>query len=568
MEIFQNLAVDYIITKLTILCLLLVLSIPGISHTRLPGTNFVDVTDEAEVDFTHFTGALGKRYMPETMGSGCAFFDFDHDGYLDILFANGREWRNDSQSSHTPKLYRNLGNGKFTDVTEKAGLAVPMYGMGVTIADFDNDDNQDIYFTNVGSNLLFRNNGNTTFTNVTDISNTGGDDWSTSALFFDYDRDGQLDLFVCNYVKWTIESDLSCTVDDQHRSYCTPAVYQGQSCRLYRNLGKGGIFQETTEKSGIYNPEGKSLGVTMLDYDDDGWIDLAVANDTEANFLYHNNGDGTFTDQALLMGIAFDENGKPRGCMGIDVADVNNDSSNVIAIGNFSNEMNSFFLARAGDYFSDQTIQTRIGNPSLFTLTFGLFFLDFDLDGYQDLFCANGHIEPNVSRYQRSIRYPQRPSLFWNQQNGKFDEIGLKVGLKKAGVGRGAAYGDYDRDGDLDLLVSNSGIIPRNGRAWLLRNDVNHQNNYLRIKTKGVDSNRDGIGTKVVISAAGVQQRQMVCTGSSYCSQSEMILTFGLGQAEVVDWLEVIWSSGTIDKYTNIAANILLTINEGESKKQ
>ena len=279
METFQNSAVACIFTKLTVLSFLLALNTSGIGHARLPGTNFINVTDEAEVDFTHFPGALGKRYMPETMGSGCAFFDFDHDGYLDILFANGREWRDDNQSNYTPKLYRNLGNGKFVEATEKAVLAIPMYGMGVTIADFDNDDDQDIYFTNVGANLLFRNKGNTTFTDVTATSNTGGSEWSTSALFFDYDRDGQLDLFVCNYVKWTVESDLSCTVDNQHPSYCTPAVYLGLSCRLYRNLGKGDIFQETTEKAGVYNPNGKSLGVAMLDYDDDGWIDLAIAYD-------------------------------------------------------------------------------------------------------------------------------------------------------------------------------------------------------------------------------------------------------------------------------------------------
>jgi len=503
--------------------------------------------------------------MPETMGSGCAFLDFDDDGNLDILLVNGKSWE-DGKSDSTLKLYRNRGNGTFVDVTHAAKLDVPMYGMGVSVADYDNDGDVDIYFTNLESNRLFRNNGDRTFTDVTVAAKVGDAGWSTSATFFDYDRDGWLDLFVCNYVQWAIETNIPCTVDEQHLSYCTPSVYPGQSPRLYRNSGNGS-FEDVTERAGIYNPSGKSLGVTLLDYDNDGWLDLAVANDTEPNFLYHNNGDGTFTDEALVMGIAFDESGRVRGSMGIDAADVYNDGGLAIAIGNFSNEMTAFFYAKPDDYFADLASRVKIGNASLISLTFGLFFFDFDLDRYADVFYVNGHIEPNIGLYQQIVEYAQPPSLFWNQHDGTFTEIGSQVGLGKLGVGRGVAYGDYDNDGDLDLLISNNGVKTGYGKAWLLRNDGGNRNNYLRVKTVGVKSNRDGIGAKVILKASGLTQRQMVRTGSSYCSQSETTLTFGLGQSEIVESLEVIWPSGKIDRYANLQANRLIKVTEGETGK-
>jgi len=267
------------------------------------------------------------------------------------------------------------------------------------------------------------------------------------------------------------------------------------------------------------------------------------------------------------MGVAFDENGKAQGSMGIDTADIHNDGNRVMAIGNFSNEMTAFYHASPGGYFSDQTIQAKVGNASLFTLTFGLFFFDYDQDGYQDLFCVNGHIEPNVQRYQKNLRYSQCPSLFWNQQNGAFYEVGVEAGLKDFGVGRGAAYGDYDGDGDLDVLVSNNGVVADNGQAWLLRNDNEENNNYLRLKTKGTQSNRDGIGAKITISVDGQRQSRLVKTGSSYCSQSEMVGTFGLGQSEEIEQLTVVWPSGLIDTYTNILANSQLTLQEGETQR-
>ena len=532
---------------------------------------FTDVTDGSGIEFRHFTGATGKRYMPETMGAGCAFLDYDADGNLDILLANGTSLTAENQAE-TPQLYRNIGGGQFIDVTEAAGLDVPMYGMGITAADYDNDADIDIYFTNVGKNRLFRNNGDHTFTDVTDTAEVGDPNWSTSATFFDADNDGWLDIFVCNYVEWTPETDIPCTVqrttdNKRYRTYCTPTVYAGQSCRFYRNRGDG-TFNDQTSQAGLYNPIGKSLGVTLLDYNRDGWIDLAVANDTEPNFLYRNNGDGTFTDEAVVMGVAFSETGKARGSMGIDAADVDNNGSIAIAIGNFSNEKTAFFYAKPDDiYFNDRTDNVQIGNVSYRLLTFGLLFFDCDLDGALDLFCVNGHIEPEVRRYQQHTPYAQLPSLFRNRSDGTFQDITKHAGFTRTGVGRGCAYGDYDNDGDLDLLVQNNGATQDYGKIWLLRNDTEPAANYLRVRTIGTRSNRDGIGATIQVKSGNRVQQQRVRTGSSYCSQSEMILTFGLGNNETVENLEIQWPSGEIDRYRELKANQLIEVIEGASQK-
>jgi len=548
-----------------LLCVLIFLCIRAGADVK-----FTDVTDASGIEFRHFTGATGERYMPETMGAGCAFLDYDADGRLDILLTSGTSFI-PTGPVDTPKLYRNIGNGQFVDVTEAAGLDVPMYGMGITTADYDNDADPDIYFTNVGKNRLFRNNGDNTFADVTDFAEVGDSDWSTSAAFFDADKDGWLDLFVCNYVEWTPETDVPCTVnpaaEKQYRTYCTPTVYPGQSCRFYRNQGSG-TFADMTSQSGLYNPMGKSLGVTLLDYNHDGWMDLAVANDTEPNFLYCNNGDGTFTDEAVLMGIAFSETGKARGSMGIDAADIYNNGGIAIAIGNFSNEKTGFFYAEPGAvYFTDRTDRTRIGQVSYRSLTFGLLFFDCDLDGALDLFCVNGHIEPEVLRYQQNIPYAQPLSLFRNQRDGTFRDIAKAVGLDRIGVGRGCAYGDYDNDGDLDLLVSNNGVKTEYSSAWLLRNDTEPSFNYIRVKTIGVRSNRDGIGASVRLTLENSVQQQIVRTGGSYCSHSETTLTFGLGKSETVMQLEILWPSGEVDTYVELEANQLIEVIEGGSKK-
>ena len=531
---------------------------------------FTDVTAASGIAFRHFTGATGERYMPETMGAGCAFLDYDADGHLDILLANGTSLM-PAGPVDTPKLYRNAGNGQFVDVTEAAGLNVPMYGMGIAAADYDNDTDLDIYFTNVRKNRLFRNNGDRTFTDVTEFAKIGDTGWSTSAAFFDADKDGWVDLFVCNYVEWTPETDVPCTVnptgEQQYRTYCTPTVYPGQSCRFYRNHGNG-TFTDRTSQAGLYNPTGKSLGVTLLDYNHDGWIDLAVANDTEANFLYRNNGDGTFTDEAVPMGVAFSETGKARGSMGIDAADVYNNGGTAIVIGNFSNEKTGFFYAKPGaSYFTDRTDRVGIGKPSYRSLTFGILFFDCDLDGALDLFCANGHIEPDALRYQQHIPYAQPPSLFRNQGDKTFRDITQAAGLDRTSVGRGCAYGDVDNDGDVDLLVSNNGVTKAYGNVQLLRNDSEPSSNYLRVRVTGTRSNRDGIGTRVRLSVGDSVRQQIVRTGGSYCSQSEMTLTFGLGKSDTVAQLEIRWPSGAVDQYVELEANQLVEVVEGASQK-
>ena len=526
-----------------------------------PQVRFFDATKQAGINFKHFTGAFGKRYMPETMGSGCAFLDFDNDARLDILLINGKSWK-DSESSPTSKLYRNAGNGRFVDVSDAANLSIPMYGMGTSVADYDNDGDADIYITTLERNRLFRNNGDGRFTDVTDTAAVGGESWSTSALFFDYDRDGWLDLFVCNFIRWSKKLEIPCVVDDQFIFYCPPFAYGGRSCRLYRNLGNG-TFEDVTVRSGLYNHKGKSLGVTMLDYNDDEWIDLAVANDTEPNFLYRNNGDGTFTDEAVPRGVATSEKGMARAGMGIDASDVKNDGGVALAIGNFSNEMTAVFYASDTHQFTDLARAAKIGSPSLLSLTFGLFFFDFDLDGYSDLFCANGHIEPDIAKSQSNLSYAQQASLFRNQGDLRFEDVSDLVGFENPGVGRGAAYGDFDGDGDLDVLVSNNGVLPEYGGASLFRNEGGNRMNFLRVKTIGTQSNRDGIGAKVVLTTGNATQRKMVRSGGSYCSQSEKTLTFGLGNAKLVESLQIKWPSGQVDQYTNLAVNRLITVIEG-----
>jgi hypothetical protein len=537
-------------------CVLVGITAP--SHARL-----VEVAAAAGIDFRHFTGATGERYLPETMGAGCAFVDYDGDGSLDILFANGREWTN-GPSEHTPRLYRNAGAGRFVDATRAAGLDHSMYGMGLTIADIDNDGDRDIYFANLGRDLLFANRGDGTFEDITVGSGIENDGWSTSATFFDYDLDGLLDLFVCGYVEWTPETDLDCGVSASRPSYCTPTVYPGRSSRLYRNLGSG-AFEDVTVAAGVYRAEGKSLGAVILDYDDDGWPDLAVANDTEPDLLFHNNGDGAFTEEGVVMGVAFGENGKARAGMGIDAASIGVEGSVAIAVGNFSAEMTGLFTGSAATYFRDDARAAGIGAASLTRLTFGLFFFDYDLDGRADLFCANGHIEPRVGDYQQATTYAQEAALFRGRADGRYEDVSGAAGLTVAGVGRGAAYGDYDGDGDLDVLVTNSGVDPEHGAPWLLRND-GVSGAWLRVSTVGTRSNRDGIGSVVTVTAGGVTRRQTVKTGGSYCSQSETTLTFGLGDVESVDSLDVRWPSGVVDRYAGLQGRHTLTVTEGETQ--
>jgi enediyne biosynthesis protein E4 len=535
---------------------------PATEAPRYSGPiQFTDVTAQAGINFKHNSGAFGKKFLPETLGSGCAVLDYDNDGWQDILFINSMNWPGHSGAKSYPALYHNNRNGTFTDVTKEAGLAVEMYGLGCAVADYDNDGFDDIYVTCLGPNHLFRNLGNGKFQDVTGKAGVGDPGFSTSAVWFDYDKDGKLDLFVCNYVDWSIDKDLFCTLDGKSKSYCTPESYKGESSTLYRNRGDG-TFENVTERAGLHDPTGKSLGVAILDYDNDGWPDLFVANDTQPNKLYRNNGNGTFTDNAMTAGVAFSEAGVARAGMGVDAADYDGSGRQSLVIGNFSNEMMALYHNEGTGLFIDEAPTSTIGRASLLTLTFGCFFFDYDLDGLPDIFAADGHVSDDINTVQQKVRYAQPPHLFRNLGKKRFEEVTTKLGraLQQPMVGRGAAYGDFDNDGDLDLVITSN-----NGKARLLRNDGGNQNNLLRIKTVGTASNRDGIGAKVTLKLSNQTKLwSMVKSGSSYCSQSELPLTFGLGKADRVSSIEVAWPSGRVDVASDVNVNQFITIQEGK----
>jgi enediyne biosynthesis protein E4 len=529
---------------------------PLVAAQSDPGFRLVDVTAAAGIQFQHNSGAFGSKYLPETLGAGCAFLDYDGDGWLDILLINGADWlghtrRSNTSRSSTMRLYRNNRNGTFTDVTEKAGLAVPMYGMGVAVADYDNDGFPDIFVSAVGQSRLFHNTGQGRFVDVTEKAGLGGrDSFSTSAMWFDFDRDGRLDLFVCNYVKWSAEHDVFCSVDGTHKSYCTPEAYRGSTCWLFRNKGDG-TFEDVTAKSGIFDTTSKSLGVALLDYDHDGWPDLFVANDTQPNKLYRNLKNGTFEDVAVRAGVAFSEDGKARAGMGVDAADFDNSGSAGIVITNFDNEMIALYRQSKGGTYADVALESGVGKASRNSLGFGCLFFDADLDGRLDLLAVNGHIDETVRNIRSNVGYAQAPHLFLNQGKGGFRDVAAEVGRDFAApkVGRGAACGDFDRDGDVDLLITTN-----QGPAYLYRNDVTNGNRSLRVRLIGTKSNRDAIGAVLRLSTPDGTQSRMVKTGSSYLCQSELAVTFGLGKRTNADRLVIEWPSGLVEDYKNLAA--------------
>ncbi len=522
---------------------------------------FSDVTKAAGISFVHNTGSFGKRYLPETLGPGCAFIDYDNDGYPDIVLVNGQDWPGHSVHGRTTlKLYHNNRDGTFTDVTAKAGLSIPMYGMGVAVGDYDNDGYDDLFITAVGQSHLFHNNGNGTFSDVTKAAGMWGiSEFSTSAAWVDYDRDGKLDLVVANYVQWTPENDLYCTMDGARKSYCTPESYKGASVRLWHNLG--GRFEDATQKAGMYDTTSKSLGIAILDANADGWPDILIANDTQPNKLYINNQKGGFSEKGLPSGVAFSEDGVARAGMGVDAADYDRTGRPSIMISNFSNQMIALYHNEGNGLFVDEAPRSDIGRASLLSLGFACYFQDFDLDGWPDIFVANGHIEPDIERIQKRIKYRQPPHLFRNLGNGKFADVAASAGaafdLPK--VARGAAYADVNNDGYLDLLVMTNG-----GPAYLFRNEGG-DNQALRIKLSGTKSNRDGIGSVVDITyGGGEKQWQMMRSGSGYLSASELVLTFGVGQHRSVESVEVKWPSGQVDRLSNVATGQTITVQEGK----
>jgi hypothetical protein len=528
-----------------------------------PGLGFTlaDVTSTAGIQFHHNSGAYGGKLLPETLGSGCAFLDYDADGWQDILLINGMDWAGHKRERSTLKLYHNNRNGTFTDVTHAAGLDIEMYGMGVAVGDYNNDGFPDILITCVGQNRLFRNTGKGTFLDVTAKSGLGGRQaLSTSALWFDLDRDGLLDLFVCNYVRWSPEQDVFCSLDGKHKSYCTPEAYRGETCWLFRNRGDG-TFEDITAKSGVFDSSSKSLGVAMFDYDHDGWPDLLVANDTQPNKLYRNQHNGTFKDVGMEAGIALSPDGKARAGMGVDTGDFTNSGNQGLAITNFDNEMAGLYRAGGSGSFEDVAAQTGVGLPTKNSLGFGCTFFDVNLDGYLDLAIANGHIDETVRNIRGNVGYAQPPQLFLNNGKGSFYDVAVEIGsgFAQAKVGRGLAYADFDRDGDLDLLITTN-----NGPAYLYRNDQTSGNRSIRFRLIGTKSNRDAIGANVRIEYAGMSQLRMVKSGSSYLSQSELPVTFGLGTRDQVDRVVVEWPSGAIEEYKTLSAGKTYECTEGK----
>jgi hypothetical protein len=513
------------------------------------GFRFTDVTATAGIQFQHNSGAYGGKLLPETLGSGCAFLDYDADGWQDILLINGMDWPGHKRQRSTLRLYHNNRNGTFTDVTKSAGLDIEMYGMGVAVGDYNNDGFPDLFISCVGQSRLFRNTGKGTFVDVTRSSGLfGRQGLSTSALWFDYDRDGFLDLFVCNYVRWSPERDVFCSLDGTHKSYCTPEAYRGDTCWLFHNRGNG-TFEDVTATSGVFDSSSKSLGVAMLDYDQDGWPDLLVANDTQPNKLYCNLHNGKFRDVAVEAGLAFSTEGKARAGMGVDVGDFDNSGSPGIAITNFDNEMIGLYRAAKPGVYDDVATAAGIGAASRSTLGFGCMFLDVDLDGALDLAVANGHIDETVRDIRGNVGYAQPPQLFLNQGAGRFRDVAAEAGggFEKPRVGRGLAYADFDRDGDLDILLTTN-----NGPAVLFRNEQLAGNRSVRFELQGTQSNRDAIGANVQIFAGDLRQSRMVRGGSSYLSQSELPVTFGLARRDRVDRVVIQWPSGRTEEYKNL----------------
>ncbi len=529
------------------------------------GVTFTDVTSAAGIRFTHNSGRAGKKFLPETLGSGGAFIDVDGDGWQDIILVNSKDWTPKGRRNLSA-LYRNTGNGTFTNITAGSGLDVEMYGIGVAVGDYDNDGRDDIYITALEGDRLFHNDGGGKFRDVTKAAGISNASFGTSAAFLDYDKDGKLDLFVANYVQWTEKGDLWCSLDGTTKSYCTPESYKGTSSKLYHNLGSSSqgaawTFEDATKKAGLDDPNSKSLGITVIDYNMDGWPDLFVANDTQPNKLYRNNKNGTFSESGMSAGVAYSEDGVARGAMGADSADYDRSGRPHLLVGNFSNQMLGLYYNEGKGLFVDEAPKSSVGRASLLSLAFGVFFFDYDLDGYPDILAANGHIEEEIGRVQPKVQFKEPPLLFHNQGQKKFENASESVGTQftRPIVARGAAYADYDRDGDLDVLITTN-----HGPAYLYRNDGGNKNNFICIKTKGTKSNRDGIGAVVRIESAGGKQWSVVRSGSSYASQSDLATTFGLAKDTTVAAIEIEWPSGTKDRVTNLKANQFVTIEEGK----
>ena len=528
------------------------------------GIQFVDVTQEAGIRWQHTDGRSGQKYFMETLGSGAAFFDYDADGDPDLYFVNGAPLPGYvAQEVPINCLYRNNGDGTFTDVTEKAGVGDTGYGHGCAVGDYNNDGKLDLYVTNYGTNRLYRNNGDGTFTDVANIAGVTEPRWSSSCAFADYDRDGNLDLYVVNYIVFDIDENPWCGLKEKGiRAYCEPDNFPAQSDTLFRNNGDG-TFTDVTKSAGIYNTTGKGLGVVWGDYNNDGVPDIYVANDSTENFFYHNNGDGTFEEVGFMIGVALSENGAAENGMGTAFGDWNNDGWLDLTVTNYAQQTNTLYHNDADGFFTDATATTKTAQLTYPYLGWATAFIDYDNDGYQDLFVANGHLHENLAELGQQGTYGQRNLLFRNNHNGTFTEVSETLGpsMKLEDVSRGATFADYDSDGDIDIVVTNSNTAPR-----LLRNDGGNQKNWLRIRLVATQGTTDAMGARVKITTGDLTQTREVRSGDGYLSQRDLTLHFGVADYAQIDSVEIQWQSGAKQLIKSVPANQVLSLEESENE--